>query len=149
MKYDKQHGMCFMCFSGRLSQQVCACSYLVDLGLLIIWGFQEMEDFTFYGLRVYFTLSFFSTVYKRKEEKVDIENWKKKLRWLKTMYFIRHLYVNVHSPMLIYNIKHSPFLCFYQCSLKKGSNSQVTHYLFAGSQVSIHIGLKNYSSTPT
>lgn len=51
--------------SVRVGQPVCACAYLVDLGLLIIPGFQEKEDLkTFYVL---FTLPNFPTVYKRKD----------------------------------------------------------------------------------
>lgn len=47
-----------MCFHVRVSQRVWACVNLVDLGLLIICGFQELED-SFYGLMIYHTPSSF------------------------------------------------------------------------------------------
>lgn len=40
----KTNWQVFMCFCVSVSQPACACAYVVDLGLLFIRGFQEMED---------------------------------------------------------------------------------------------------------
>lgn len=50
---------------------MCAGAHLVDLGQLIISGFQEMED-SFYGLRIYLNHSSFQQCTKEESRKVTL-----------------------------------------------------------------------------